>query len=93
MDYVVVEIGGRQILAESGKFYDVNKIDAEVGWRPIRGLGCTKGPDKDPWDPCEEEMCFHFLDVCSLAQPAELWGRRLYERFLCSSLLSCIGAQ
>ena len=31
MNYAIVEIGGRQIWAEQGKFYDVNKIDAEVG--------------------------------------------------------------
>ena len=31
MNYAIVEIGGRQIWAEQGKFYDENKIDAEVG--------------------------------------------------------------
>jgi len=31
VNYAIVEIGGRQIWAERGKFYDVNKIDAEVG--------------------------------------------------------------
>jgi large subunit ribosomal protein L21 len=31
VNYAIVEIGGRQIWAEPGKFYDINKIDAEVG--------------------------------------------------------------
>ena len=31
MNYAIVEVGGRQIWAERGKFYDVNKIDVEVG--------------------------------------------------------------
>jgi len=31
VDYAIVEISGRQILVESGKFYDINRIDAGVG--------------------------------------------------------------
>ena len=31
MNYAIVEIGGRQIWAERGKFYDINKINAKVG--------------------------------------------------------------
>ena len=31
MNYAIVEIGGKQIWAERGKFYDVNKIDLPVG--------------------------------------------------------------
>merc|ERR1712054_447011 len=31
VNYAIVEVGGRQIWAERGKFYDINKIDAEIG--------------------------------------------------------------
>lgn len=31
MIYAIVEIGGKQLWVESGKFYDVNKIDALPG--------------------------------------------------------------
>ncbi len=31
MNYAIVAVGGKQIWAERGKFYDINRIDAEVG--------------------------------------------------------------
>ncbi len=31
MNYAVVEIGGKQIYVQAGKFYDVNKIQASPG--------------------------------------------------------------
>ena len=31
MNYAIVEISGKQIWVEKGKFYDINKIKLEVG--------------------------------------------------------------
>jgi large subunit ribosomal protein L21 len=43
--YAIVEVGGRQIWAERGKFYDVNKIDVEVGSKI--NLNCVLLLNKD----------------------------------------------
>lgn len=45
MNYAIVEIGGRQIWAEKGKFYDVNKIDTEIGSKI--NLNCVLLLNKD----------------------------------------------
>lgn len=45
MDYAIVEISGRQFWAEQGKFYDINKIDAEVGSKI--SLNCVLLLNKD----------------------------------------------
>ncbi len=45
MNYAIVEVGGRQIWAERGKFYDVNKIDVEVGSKI--NLNCVLLLNKD----------------------------------------------
>jgi large subunit ribosomal protein L21 len=45
VNYAIVEIGGRQIWAEKGKFYDVNKIDAKIGSKI--NLNCVLLLNKD----------------------------------------------
>ena len=45
MNYAIVEIGGRQIWAEKGRFYDINKIDTEIGSKI--NLNCVLFLNKD----------------------------------------------
>lgn len=45
MNYAIVEIGGKQVWVEPGKFYDINKIDAEVGSKIT--LNCVLFLNKD----------------------------------------------